>query len=170
MKIRQGFVSNSSSSSFVIALPKSYSISEEEMAEIRDIMEDFDEYFSYYEELAEAAGKTEMLDEREKVQKMLETGNFDEIEDAEPVTNDVKNVDIKKGFELLTTTGYFWSDEIYGDIPTQYAAKAIFEALRDKIVVASTSTSSDAGQIVNILADEYINSKGMEIIKNILAK
>jgi hypothetical protein len=168
MKIRNGFVSNSSSSSFIIALPKSYSISDEEMVVIRDIMEDYDEYFSHYEELAEEADNTEMLDEREKIQMMLDGKSIPEY--VEPVNDDIKNADIKKGFELLTTTGYFWSDEIYGDIPTQYAAKAIVEVLKDKIIVGSTKTTSDAGQIINILADEFVNSKGMQMVKDVLAK
>ena len=167
MKIRNGFISNSSSSSFVIALPKNYVISDEEMAEIRDVMEDLDEYFSHYEELAEEAGNTEVLDEREKIQMMLD-GKWMPEEDVEPVNDDVKNADIKNGFELLTTEGYFWHDEIYGDIPTQYAAKAIFEVLADKITIGSTETTSDAGQIMNILADNFVNNPGMQILKESL--
>ena len=166
MKIRNGFVSNSSSSSFVIALPKDYSISDKEMAEIREQLEDYDEYFSYYEELAEEAGNTEVIDEREKIQMMLEGKAIPE--DVEPVNDDVKNADIKKGFEFLTTVGYFWSDEPCD--PVEFAAKAIVEVLNDKIIVGSTETSSDAGQIVNILADDYINSKGMEMVKDNLEK
>ena len=167
MKIRSGFVSNSSSSSFVIALPKSYKLSEEELKNIRNEIEDYDEYFSYYEKLAEDEGNTEIVDEREKVQKMLETGNFDDIEDVEPVNDNVKNADIKKGFEFLTTFGYFWSDEIYGDVTALYAAKAIVKVLHDNIIIASIDTNSDAGQIVNILADDYINNKGMKKVKEV---
>lgn len=165
MKIRQGFVSNSSSSSFVIALPKSYKFSDEEMAEIRDQLEDYDGYFDYYGEIAESQGNTEVVDERERIQQMLESGKFEEVEEVEPVNDNVKNVDIQKGFEFLTTDGYFWHDEIHGDIPTLYAAKAIFEALMDKIVVTSTETSSDAGQVVNILADSYVNTRGSKLLR-----
>ncbi len=167
MKIRSGFVSNSSSSSFVIALPKNYKITDEEMVEIRDLMEEYDGYFDYYSELAESEGNTELIDEREKVQKMLKTGNFEEeVEEVEPVNDDVKNADIKKGFEFLTTAGYFWSDEVYD--PVEYAAKAIVEILNEKILVGSTETSSDAGQVINILADSFIKSKGMAIVKESL--
>jgi hypothetical protein len=168
MKIRNGFVSNSSSSSFVVALPKDYSLSDEEMAEIREMMEDFDEYFSYYEDMAEARGEIEMIDEREKIQMMLEGKAIPE--DVEPVTDDVKNKDIKKGFEFLTTTGYFWADEIDGDVPVLYAAKAIVEVLYNEIIIDSLETNSSAGQIVNILADGYINSKGMKKVKEFLEK
>jgi len=139
MKIRNGFVSNSSSSSFVIALPRTYKLSDEEMAEIREVIEDFDEYFSHYEELAEEAGNTEILDEREKIQQMLDTGKMPE-EDAEPVTDDVKNADIERGLAFLITDGYFWCDEIYGDIPALIAAKAIFEVLADKILIATANS------------------------------
>lgn len=168
MKIRNGFVSNSSSSSFIIALPKSYKISDEEMANIRELMEDYDEYFDFYAELAESEGNTEILDEREKIQKMLDSGDFKEIEEVEPVNDNVKNADIQKGFEFLTTEGYFWKDEIYGDIPTFYAARAMVEVLYEKILIGTTNTASDAGQIINILADDFINSKGMIIVKESL--
>ena len=165
MKIRQGFVSNSSSSSFVIALPNSYTISDEEMSVIRDEMEDYDEYFSYYAEKAEADGHTEVLDEREKLQNMLDSGNFEEPEEVEPVNDDVKNADIKKGFEFLITKGYFWFDELDGNNPALYAAKAIVAVLKDKITIGYLDTSSDAGQIINILASSYEDKKAMQLLK-----
>lgn len=165
MKVRQGFVSNSSSSSFVIALPKTYIISDEEMAEIRETMQDYDAYFEHYEQIAEDAGETELLDERERIQKQLEAGKCEEMaEIEEPVTDKVMDADIQKAFEFLTTTGYFLSDEIYGDETTLYAAKAIVEVLNDKIVIGSTDTTSDAGQVINVLADDYINSEGMKLV------
>ena len=168
MKIRQGFVSNSSSSSFIVALPKTYEISEEEMGLIRECIEDYDCYFSYYEELAEEAGETELLDERERIQKMLESGNFEEPANEEPVNDDVKNADIKKGFEYLTTIGSLWTDDLgyeTNDTPMNVAAKAIIEVLKDKIIIGSLNTASDCGQILNVLADGYRDSAGINLIK-----
>lgn len=167
MKIRNGFVSNSSSSSFIIALPKSYTLSEEELSTIREEMEDYDCYFTYYEELAEEAGETELVDERERIQKMIETGKIEE-EITEPVTDKIKNTDIQKGFDYLTTNGYLWTESYNWsgyEIPIFTAAVCIIEVLELKIKIASLTTCSENGQILNILADDYINSKGMGYIK-----
>lgn len=164
MKIRNGFVSNSSSSSFVIALPKSYVFSEDEMISIREQLEDYDSYFSYYEELAEQNGETEILDEREKIQKMLDTGQMPE-DDAEPVNDEVKNKDIQKGFEFLTTTGHLWTDD-WIEGPEGFAAKAIVDVLLEKIQVADFDVPSDCGSVINILSDSYIESNGMKLLKD----
>jgi hypothetical protein len=168
MKIRNGFVSNSSSSSFVIALPRSYKLSEEELVEIRGAMEDYDCYFEYYEEIAEKQGETEVIDEREKIQQMLESGNFEEVEQVDPVNDDVMNADIEKSFEFLVSDGFFWTCSYNWDsheIPLYTAAKAIIDTLGDKIQVDSFDTSSEGGQITNILADAAINAPGMLIVK-----
>ncbi len=168
MKIRQGFVSNSSSSSFVIALPKSYTFSEKEMTDIRAYIEDCDEYFTHYEELAQDAGKTEILDERERIQKQLDSGNFEEEADEEPVTDDIKNADIKKGFEFLTTVGSFWMDEPdWGmDVPTHYAALAICEVIGDKIRIGSMEGGPDGGsQMINIQSTAFKETEAMKLVK-----
>ena len=167
MKIRNGFVSNSSSSSFVIALPKTYKFSDEEMEAIRDYIEEYDDYFYHYEEEAEAAVNTEILDERERIQKMLETGKIPE-EDVDPVTDDIKNADIQKGLEFLTTASSFWLDEPnWGvEVPVHYAALAICEVLRDKIRIGSVEGGPDSGyQMINILSDAFKEKEAMKLVK-----
>lgn len=168
MKIRSGFVSNSSSSSFVIALPKTYKLSEEEMEAIRNEIEDWDEYFSHYEELAQETGNTEILDEREKIQKMLDTGVMTE-EDSDPVTDEIKNADIQKGLEYLTTTSCIWMDELFDydiNIPTWIAAKAIFYVIRDKVNIGSFEGGADGGQqVMNILSDAFKDKEAIKLIK-----
>ena len=172
MKIRNGFVSNSSSSSFVIALPKSYKLSEEELEEIRDEIENHDCYFSYYEELAEEAGETELTDERERIEKMLQTGKMEE-EITDPVTDEIKNRDIQKGLEYLTINGCLYEDyNIWSnyEIPYLTAAICIARVLTPKTLVASFDTFSDGGQILNILAEDYVETAGMKILKKELGK
>lgn len=171
MKIRQGFVSNSSSSSFVIALPKDYKISDEDIEKIRNEIENYDCYFAYYEEIAETEGNTELLDEREKIQKMLESGNFKEPEEEEPVNDDIKNKDIVNGFEFLTTNGFLETDSYEYDFnstptPTLVAAVSIVEVLEDSILIDSLETASGGGCIINILADNYSNTEGMKLVKD----
>lgn len=169
MKIRNGFVSNSSSSSFIIAIPKKYTLSDEEMSKIRDYLEDCDSYFSHYEELAEEAGNTEVLDEREKIQKMLESGNFEEMTDDEPVNDDIKNADIAKGLEYLKTVGELWQDsEGWDNVPISAAAVAIVEELYSKTIITTIDGPSDCGQIINILAESNYDSTGMKLLKESL--
>ena len=167
MKIRNGFVSNSSSSSFVIALPKTYTFSDEEMEEIRGQIEDYDAYFSFYEEKAEEDGNTEVLDEREKIQKMLETGKMPE-ENDEPVTDDIKNSDIQKGLKYLTEVSSVWLDEPGWGIedPTHYAAVAITKVLGEKIVIGTIEGGPDNGyQIINILSTAFEGKEAMKLVK-----
>jgi len=179
MKIRQGFVSNSSSSSFVVAsssssfvvaLPKDYKFSEEELVSIRDYIEEYDDYFSYYAEKAEEAGETELLDEREKIQMMLESGKFsEEKEETEPVTDEIKDADIQKGLECLTTTSSFWMGEPGWDteVPSYYAVLAIFEVLKDKISIGSIDVGPDRGsQILNILSTAFADTEAMKLVKD----
>jgi len=169
MKIRNGFVSNSSSSSFVVAISKNYQLSEQELESIRYHMEDCDEYFSYYEEIAQKAGDTEMLDEREKIQKMLETGNFEEEESLDPVNDDVKNADIARGFEHLKKNGFIWTDSeewFRGEIPVMTAANAIIDVISDKVLVAKIDLGSGSfGTVINILAENN-DKPGLEQIQD----
>jgi hypothetical protein len=169
MKVRNGFVSNSSSSSFVVAIPKGYKLSDEEMSEIRAGLEDYDSYFSHYEKLAEDEGNTEVLDEREKIQKMLESGNFEEMTDDEPVTDDIKNADIANGLQYLKTDGVLWQDsEYWDDVPASAAASAIVEVLHDKVIITSIDGPSGCGQTINILAESNLASTGMKLLKESL--
>jgi len=171
MKVRHGFVSNSSSSSFVIALPKSYKFSDEEMEKIRNYIEEYDSYFEYYEEKAEDAGNTELLDEREKIQLMLDGKFTEEADQTEPVTDEIKNADIEKGLEYLTTVSTFWMDEPDWDIetPVHYAALAIFEVLGDKIQIGEIEGGPDNGsQILNILSSSFKDKGAITIIKESL--
>jgi len=167
MKKRNGFVSNSSSSSFIVALPKNYELSEEELEAIKEKMEDYDCYFSYYEEMAEEAGEIELMDERERIQKMIETG-VAEPEVTEPVTDEVKSQDIRKGLKWLTINGYIWKDsnEWQGqEIPIFTAGMSIVNILMPKIKLAEIDQySSDTGQIINVLADVRYE-EGLERIK-----
>jgi len=158
-------------STIIMALPKSYLLSDEEMAQIREGLESYDDYFGYYEEQAEKQGKTEVLDEREKIQQMLDSGNFEEVVEEDPVNDDVKNRDIAEAMHLLTTKGHIWCDweNPFDSLPIIIAADAITKTLHEKIIIRPINAcASNGGQILNILADEYINQPGMKLAKEFI--
>ena len=164
MKIRTSFFSNSSSSSYIIAFPRNYQFSEEELTEIKKDIKDTDYYFLRQKIFN---SKQEFLTEAEKIQKMLATGDFSDGEFI--LTDDMINQDIQKAAEFLYNNGCFYMYEDYGYNEKELAIRAIsiriMEVLNNKIIIGTINTGPDEGSIFNILAKENKNKQAFTLIK-----
>jgi hypothetical protein len=117
MKVRSGFVSNSSSSSFVMLFPEDFDVEKIDWSKF-----DFVEFAADY---------------------CYEDGDYDddaeEIDDRKPVDETLKT-DIVKGLKKLLGGETLWDEE-------DATAMAAIELLFPDYIIAEISTDSDGGQM-----------------------
>ncbi|KKM62759.1 hypothetical protein LCGC14_1518420 [marine sediment metagenome] len=109
MKIRCGFVSNSSSSAYILLLKKDFQFTDEQIEEI--------------------IGETGLEEERDEEMKGALNSALEHLKNGKDV----------------------WIEELPGCM-----GGAIAEALPDDLILTTVEMGPDAGQLINILTDEYV--------------